>query len=129
MAMCETAVSDGVAVTFWRATTPRLSLARPPSLGNTPWSKYRWMRSGLAPSSEIRTTFGDLDPCRWSSSRSSLASAGTDKLIANSGAATDTADMRRNIVLVGFDIDIEAPGFDAQCAQSIRSRAPTIHVA
>ena len=40
MAMCDTAVSDGVAVTFCRATTPRLTSASPPLRGRTPWSMY-----------------------------------------------------------------------------------------
>ena len=42
----------------------RLSRARPPSRGSTPSSMNFWMKSGLAPSSEITTTRGDLWP-RW----------------------------------------------------------------
>jgi hypothetical protein len=63
IAMCDTAVSDGDAVTFCTATAPwRLSRARPPSRGSTPSSMNFWMKSGLAPSSEISTTRGDLRP-------------------------------------------------------------------
>ena len=59
IAMCDTAVSDGDAVTFCSATAPRrLSRARPPSRGSTPSSMNFWMKSGFAPSSEISTTRG-----------------------------------------------------------------------
>src|SRR5262245_48281814 len=90
MAICATAVSDGVEVTFCRATAPRLGLASPPFGGSTPLLKYFWIRSGLAPSSEIRTAFGDAAARRGGLS-SSFASVGTIVVAMNIGAATAVA--------------------------------------
>ena len=63
MAICETAVSDGVAVTFWRATTPlRSSLAEPavPSTGRR--SQVFLDEVGPGAVQRDQTTFGDLEP-------------------------------------------------------------------
>ncbi|MHC2619735.1 hypothetical protein ACVIW2_001767 [Bradyrhizobium huanghuaihaiense] len=55
-------MSDGEAVMFCNATAPwRLSRASPPSRGSTPSSMNCRMKSGFAPSSEMRIT-GDLRP-------------------------------------------------------------------
>jgi len=63
IAICDTAVNDGDAVTFCTAIAPRrLNRARPPSCGSTPSAMNFWMKSGLAPSSEINTTRVDLRP-------------------------------------------------------------------
>ena len=117
--MCDTAVSDGDAVTFCTATAPwRLSRARPPSRGSTPSSMNFWMKSGLAPSSEITTTRGDLPAM---TGRLSRPRSGRRRRSARAGAATPASDAASDIAEIegekGFQVHMNAPCFAAQSAR------------